>query len=270
MKEKKTMATNERMSAIKQTATLKGDTQMNTNRETSAMKESNMKITASNLIRWTGLAAIAAGIYFAAIQPIHPPDVVASVTTSAWAIITPLKTAMCLLFLLGWTGLYARQVKEAGWLGLAGFLLLSLSWALQTAFVFAEAFIMPLLATTAPKFVDGYLGIGAGRASEVNLGALPTLYTLVGILYMLGGLLFGIATLRAGILPRWAAGLLAVASALTPAAALLPHATQRLAAIPVGLAVAWLGFALLSERREQASEPVPGKVSSQLSPTAAE
>jgi len=175
-----------------------------------------------------------------------------------------LKTAMCLLFLLGITGLYARQVKETGWLGLAGFLLLSLCWALQTAFVFAEAFIMPLLATTAPKFVDGYLGTAAGRASEVNLGALPALYTLVGILYVLGGLLFGIATLRAGILPRWAAGLLAVASVLTPAAALFPHQIQRFAAIPVALALAWLGYALWSERREQASEPLPGKASPQF------
>src|SRR5438876_6780381 len=164
-KGEKTMANNERMSAIKQTATLKGDKQMKTNRETSVMKESKMKITASKLIRWTGLSAIVAGLIFAGYQPIQPPEVLSSVTTSAWAIITPLKTAMCLLFLLSWTGLYARQVKEAGWLGLAGFLLLSLSWALQTAFVFAEAFIMPLLATTAPKFVDGYLVIGAGRAS---------------------------------------------------------------------------------------------------------
>ncbi|GHO97159.1 hypothetical protein KSF_072070 [Reticulibacter mediterranei] len=240
---------------------------MNTNHETSAMKERNMKITASNLIRWTGLSAIIAGIIFAGIQPIHPPDVLASVTTSAWGIITPLKTVMCLLFLLSWTGIYARQVKEAGWLGLAGFLLLSLSWALQTAFVFAETFIVPLLATTAPKFVDGFLGLATGHASEVNLGILPTLYTLVGISYMLGGLLFGIATFRASILPRWAAGLLAVASALTPAAALLPHQIQRLAAIPVALALIWLGYALWSERREQASSD---KVSSQLHSTGAE
>src|SRR4051812_16954396 len=149
---------------------------MNTNRETSVMKGRNMKITASNLIRWTGLSAIIAGIIFAGIQPIHPPDVLASVTTSAWAIITPLKTAMCLLFLLGWTGIYARQIKEAGWLGLAGFLLLGLSWALQTAFVFAETFIIPLLSTTTTKFVDGFLGIATGHASEVNLGVLPALY----------------------------------------------------------------------------------------------
>jgi hypothetical protein len=42
---------------------------------------------------------------------------------------------------------------------------------------------------------------------------------------------------------------------LTPAAALLPHAIQRYAAIPVGLAIAWLGYALWTERRAQASDP---------------
>jgi hypothetical protein len=218
-----------------------------------------MKITAANLIRWAGLAAVVAGIIFAGIQPIHPPDVVASVTTDAWAIITRLKTAMCLLFLLGILGIYARQVEAAGWLGLAGFLLFGLSWALQTAFVFAETFILPLLATDVPEFVDGVLGMSHGRASEVDLGALPALYALVGILYLLGGLLLGIATLRAGILPRGAAGLLAVTATLTPAAALLPHHIQRLAAVPMGVALAWLGYALWSERRAPASEASPGR-----------
>ena len=231
-----------------------------------------MKITASRVIRWAGLSAMAAGIIFAGIQPIHPPDVLSSVTTSAWAIITTLKTVMCHLFLIGITGLYARQVERAGWLGLAGFLLLTLSWWLQTAFVFAEAYILPPLATTAPKFVDGTLGtLAAGRASEVNLGALPAIYNLgVAISYVLGGLLFGIATLRAGILPRWPAGLLAVAAVLTPAAALLPHAIQRLAAIPVALAIAWLGYALWSERRARASDPAPGTGSAPQRRTTAE
>ena len=224
-----------------------------------------------NLIRWTGIAAIAAGIIFAGIQPIHPADELASVTTSAWTIITTMKTVMCLLFLVGITGIYARQVKEAGWLGLAGFLLLILSWWAQTAYVFAEAFILPELTTAAPAFVDSFLGIFNGRPGEMTIGALPTIYSLlIGIPYMLGGVLFGIATLRAGILPRNAAGLLAVAAAVTPAAALLPHAIQRYAAVPTGLAVVWLGFALWAERREQAAASVPGRTLPQLSQTGAE
>src|SRR5918999_4512628 len=219
-----------------------------------------MKITASSLIRWSGLAALVAGLIFAGIQPIHPPDVLSSVTTGAWTIIISLKFAMCLLFLIGIAGIYARQVERAGWLGLAGFLLLILCWWLQSAYVFAETFILPQLATSAPPFVVSFLGIASGNPGEMNIGPLPAIYSLgIGIPYMLGGLLFGIATLRAGILPRWPAGLLAVAAVLTPAATLLPHAIQRLAAIPVGLALAWLGYALWSERREQAAEPAPGR-----------
>src|ERR687889_2151932 len=138
-----------------------------------------MKITASSLIRWSGLAALVAGLIFAVIQPIHPADVVASVSTAAWAIIAPLKTVMCLLFLIGITGIYARQVDEAGWLGLAGFLLLIVCWWLQTAFVFAETFIAPPLARTAPGFVDGYLGISWGHTGGVQLRALPAMYRLL-------------------------------------------------------------------------------------------
>ena len=224
-----------------------------------------MKITSSNLMRLAGLCAVPAGIIFAAIQPIHPPDVVESVTTSAWAIITSLKFAMCLLFLVGITGMYARQVDKAGWLGLAGFVLLIVSWWLLTAFVFAEAFILPPLASIAPEFVDALLGISYGHTGSVNLGAVPTIFSLgVGVSYMLGGLLFGIATFRAGVLPRLPAGLLALAATLTPLAALLPHAQQRYAAVPVALAIAWLGYALWSERRASAAQAAPATVGARL------
>ena len=136
-----------------------------TNRQT-AVKESKMKITASNVIRWSGLAAMGSGIIFIAIQPIHPLDILSSVTTSAWAIVQSLKFTMAILGLLGIAGLYARQVEKAGWLGLAAYLLFSLFYALTAALVFAEAFILPLLATEAPKFVEGSLGLPARLASE--------------------------------------------------------------------------------------------------------
>lgn len=213
---------------------------------------------------------MAAGIIFAGIQPFHPPDVLASVTTGTWAIITSLKLAMCFFFLLGITGIYARQVEEAGWLGLVGYLLFSLGWMLQTGFVFAEPLILPVLASAAPKFVESYLGVVNGSPGAMNIGALVPVYALVGILYLLGGLIFGIATFRARVLPRWPAALLAVVALLTPAAVLLPHATQRLAAVPMGIAMAWLGYALLTERRKQVSEPVPGRVNPQLVQTPAE
>jgi hypothetical protein len=51
---------------------------------------------------------------------------------------------------------------------------------------------------------------------------------------------------------------------------LLPHAVQRLAAIPVALAIAWLGYALLTERRARASEPATNTGSPQQRRIAAE
>lgn len=205
--------------------------------------------TAAQLMRWSGLAAIAAGVIFCAIQPIHPADVVASVTTSAWSTVIAFKLAMCLLFLVGISGLYARQADKTGWLGLAGFVFLVLSWWLQTGFVFAEAFVLPVIAGPTPAFVESFLGVANGSPGEMPIGALPGTYAAVGLLYMAGGILFGIATVRAGVLPRAPAILLAVAALVTPAAALLPHEMQRYAAIPVGVAVAWLGYALWSEKR---------------------
>ena len=213
------------------------------------------------LIRWTGLAAVAAGAIFAGIQPIHPPDLLASVTTTPWAIVIGLKFAMCLLFLVGITGIYIKQSSKAGWLGFAGFALLILSWWLQTGFVFVEAFVLPVLPDAAPGFISSFLGM-VNPASPVlmDVGALASVYAVVGIFYMLGGLVFGIATVRAGVLPRLPAIVLAVAAVLTPLAVLLPHEIQRFAAVPVGLALAWLGYTLWSMR----SGAAPAELSSSL------
>src|SRR5215207_7450629 len=197
-----------------------------------------MKTTASNLIRWAGLSAVLGGSLFIIMQPIHPPDTLSSVTTSAWAIVHYVGVVMCLLTLLGIAGIYARQVKESGLLGLAGFLVFSLMWTLTAAFQFAESLILPLLATDAPKFVEGFLGITSGSPSEVSLGILPAVYSLTSVLYLLGGVLLGLATFHAGVLPRWAGGALAVATvAPLGLSLLLPHEFIRLAAVPIGVAL---------------------------------
>jgi hypothetical protein len=170
-----------------------------------------MKVTTAGLIRWAGLAAIGAGFLFVVIQLIHPSDELASITTARWALVHVLGLTMSLLALLGITGIYARQAERAGWLGFAGYLLFGLFWALTMVFQFVEAFVSPVLATEAPRFVEGWLGMIDGSPSAVDLGALPTLYALTGFVgYVLGGLLFGVATLRARVLPRWTGGLLAL------------------------------------------------------------
>jgi hypothetical protein len=228
-----------------------------------------MKITASNLLGGAGLSAMVAGIIFAVVGLIHPPQIVSSVTTGTWTIVHLLTIAMSFFGLLGIAGIYARQVKAAGWFGLAGFLLLSLWFVLVTGFTFFEAFILPLLASDSPKFAESFLGIFTGSAGETSVGALATLWSLLGVVYILGNVLFGIATFRGGILSRWAAGLLGLGAVSSPAFALLPQSFAPLAAVPVGLGLAWLGYALWSERREPGSQPAPARERALLSPTPA-
>jgi hypothetical protein len=226
-------------------------------------------MNARNLIRWAGLAALVAGICFVALGLLHPPDILSSVTTSRWAITHAVAIALSVFGLLGVTGLYARQMEAAGWLGLAGYLLWSLWLVLFLPFNFVEAFILPLLATVAPTFAEGFLGIITRSAGEASFGVLASLWALSDILFLLGGLVFGIATLRAGILSRWAAGVFTVGIGLAPATALLPHELAPLVAVPIGLGLAWLGYALWSERPERAADPVAGRGSPQLRPTGA-
>lgn len=218
-------------------------------------EESTMKITSSKLIRWAGFPAMLAGILFVVIQPVHPPDTLTSVTTSTWAVVHSLTIVMSVLGLFGIAGIYARQVEKVGWLGLAGYIAFSLFLLVTLAWTFAEAFISPVLATEAPTFVEGFLGIVSGHPSEINLGALPTLYLSAGAFVLVGCLVFGIAILRAGILSRWAAGVFAFGGpASAVVVSLLPHEYERIAAVPIGVGLAWLGYSLWSERPEPAAE----------------
>jgi hypothetical protein len=208
----------------------------------------------ANLIRVSGLFAIAAGSIFAGIQPIHPPDFVASVTTMPWAVIISLKFAMCLFFLVATAGLYFKQAAKAGWLGFAGFALFTLSWWLQTGYVFVDLFVLPPLASVSPEFVDSFLGIVNQHPGTLDIGAMGSVYGVLGLLYLVGGIVLGIATFRAGVLPRVPSAVLAVAALVTPAAALLPHEFQRYAAIPMGIAFIWLGLALWLDKRAASTE----------------
>jgi hypothetical protein len=165
---------------------------------------------------------------------------------------------------IGLAGLYARQATKAGWLGFAGFVMLSAWMVLIMGFSFVEAFVLPRVATSSPGFVQGWMGMFNGHPSPVNLGALPALWTLTAPLYIGGGLLFGIATFRAGILPRGAAVLLAIGTVLAPVASQLSLTWQPKIAIPTGLALAWLGYALMIER-----EPAPAQLDRPLAAAAA-
>lgn len=234
---------------------------MNANQKTG--KQFPRKITASNLIRWAGFSAMIAGVFFVLVGMLHPLNILSSVTTTQWAIVHILATAMGFFGLFGLTGIYARQVEESGWLGLAGYILMSLWLVNLSHFTFIEVFVLPPLVTQAPTVVESFLGIFTKSAGAITFGALPTIYDLNGFIgYMIGGVLLGIATFRARILPRWAGALLAVGAVLVPFAAVLPPVHEAKVTIPGGVALVWLGYSLWAERRQRAVEPVSGRASS--------
>ncbi len=217
-----------------------------------------MKITIQSLIRASGPTAIVGGLSYALVGVFHPPNILASVTTPTWLVVHVLAMGTSIFGLLGLTGIYARHAEKSGWLGLVGYLLLNFWLAIILGFTFVEVFILPALASIAPAFVDAWLGMFNGTASEINLGALSTVWTLTGPLYILGGILFGIATFRARVLSRWAGVLLAVGTAMGPLAAFLPLDLQPKIAVPAGLALAWLGYSLWSERRAKSASALTG------------
>ena len=227
-----------------------------------------MKVTTNGLIRASGIAALAAGLLFVVIQPLHPADELTSVTTPAWSIIHQATCLMLVLFLAGLTGIYASQVEEAGWLGLGGYIALSLGLLITAAFTFVEAFIEPILAATSPGFVAGLLGMVEGVPSDVDLGALPTIYSISSALFLGGCIVFGIATIRARVLSRPAAALFAFGIILSaPLTAALD--APRIAAVPIGLGLAWLGASLWARRRSPAEVSLSRPVTTAESTVAA-
>ena len=116
----------------------------------------NQIITPDNLIRATGPFAISAGLIFAGIQPIHPPDFVASVTTMPWAVILT-SSSLCACSSSSVRRALPAPDVEGRMLGLVAFVMFAGAWWLQASYVFAELFVLPPLASVSPELVDSFL-----------------------------------------------------------------------------------------------------------------
>jgi hypothetical protein len=226
-----------------------------------------MKVTTTGLIRSTGIVAMVAGALFVLVQVIHPAETVEAVAGDAWAPVHYLTFAMLALFVVGVAGIYARQVENLGWLGLAGFAILSIGLLLNIAGAAIEAFVEPLLATSNPDFVSAFNGMVMGTPYDVDLGAIPAVWNVGSATFVGGSLLFGIANLRAGVLSRWASGIFAFGLAVgLPAASVIGNV--RLAAVPISIGLAWLGYSLWAEGRKQ-SAPAPATSTARPDPATA-
>lgn len=230
-----------------------------------------MAITTTTLTRAAGLSAVVAGLLFIAVQIKHPHLDVAFVTTTEWKIRQSMKVLMATLSLAGITGMYLRQVRQTGVLGLLGYVVFSAGYLVMLSIEVVGLCVLPSLAHSAPGYVNDVLAVATGGTATGDIGLMQPLSLLSGIGYMAGGVIFGIALFRAGILAlaRWASVLLAAGTAATMAIPVLPQVNQRLFAVPTGVALIGLGYSLWREQRIPAARPVPSTVSPQLDPAGA-
>src|SRR5919106_2621464 len=208
-----------------------------------------MTVTTTTLTRAAGIAAAAAGLIFIGVQINHPHLDTTSITTTEVAIRNSLKVLMAALALAGITGIYLRQVRQAGVLGLAGYLLLGAFYLLLVPIEFIAAYVLPSIAGTDPSYVKDVIAAATGGTPTGDIGALGTVIQVQGLTYLAGGLVFGIALYRAGVLARWAAALLAVGTVATLALSVLPESFNRPFAVPTGVALIGLGISLWRDQR---------------------
>jgi hypothetical protein len=208
-----------------------------------------MTITPTALSRSAGVAAILAGLTFIGVQIGHPHLDVTSVGTVEWTIRNSAKAVFAALGLAAITGMYLRQVKQMGVIGLVGYLLLSSGYLLILGTALIAGYVLPSLADTDAAYVDAVLAAAAGGMPASDIGSLHPALLVEGFAYLAGGLLFGIALFRARVLARWAAMLLAVGAVLTVALPALSDHAYRLLAYPHAVALIGLGYSLWRSHR---------------------
>ena len=227
-----------------------------------------MTITPRKLTRAAGLSAVVGGLLFIAVQINHPVLTATFSTTTEYAVREGMKILMAVFSLIGITGIYLRQVRQTGVLGLIGYVVLGIGYVALFSNQIVGVFVLPRLAASQPGFVNDVFAV-ATSAPAGDIGPLQFVVIKAGIAYIIGGIIFGVALFRAGILARWAAGLLTVGALATFVTPLLPELVQRLFAVPVSVALIGLGYSLWREQRVPTRESVTSIPTAQLDPAGA-
>ena len=113
-----------------------------------------MSITTTKLTRWAGLCAAAAGLLFIGVQINHPHLDAEFATTTEYTVRQTLKVLMAGLSLVGITGMYLRQVTQAGVLGLVGYLVFGAGYLIMISVEVIGAVVLPTIARTTPGYVN--------------------------------------------------------------------------------------------------------------------
>lgn len=152
-----------------------------------------------------------------------------------------------MLIAAGLPGMYIRQAKPIGTVGFIGFVLTTFGVLLALGMALFATIVVPWIATAAPKLQY------AGPTSLFIL--LYGAFLLLGI----GSLVLGLAMAQANALPR-GVGVLLLLSGLANVVAIPAWPISVVGFIGQVLfagALAWVGYALVSRRAEEAMSPQP-------------
>ena len=110
-------------------------------------------LSSSQLIRWSGLMNIFAGLLYALETLLHPARDIhqlavitqQSVLGVSWYVSHTLGIAAGLLGMLGLIGLYVWQFDRLGWLGLVGFVTALIGTVMLAGTLVPDAYVFPVL-----------------------------------------------------------------------------------------------------------------------------
>jgi uncharacterized membrane protein YciS (DUF1049 family) len=185
-------------------------------------------------VRWGGLAALLAGVLLVVSEllRLYIDLIDPNLYRSVFVFNGVLGLLLSVLVQLGLVGLYARQARAAGTLGLVGFVLAFVGVNLSMGASFVDAFAKPVVwPWEDPEYFERTVAALAIFAPG----------------FVLGWVLFGVATLRTRVYPR-ASVMLLIAGALI---LLLP---LLLGGIVFAVALAWMGYVLFTGRGEEAPQ----------------
>ena len=211
----------------------------------------------AGLLRWSGLAVVAAGVLMVVATLLHPThETATTIVASEGRLIAAhvTYTLSWLLVLLGLPGLFAAQRASMGRLGVAGFLA-AFAGTYLIAVTGNFGFLAPVLAKKSPAVLDA-------------LNQYPPVVVINGlaaVTFMIGYVLFGIAMTRTA--PSWPrlsgilvavgapAHLLGFGLAQLVSPALWPIAV--VGSVSLGAGLAWPGYRLW--RTPAASDQSPSR-----------
>ena len=146
------------------------------------------------------------------------------------------------LFVLGLGALFARQSHRGGILGLVGYVLLV--WA-RMYFAASDAVALGVLAGV----------ISNEEIAQVPSYALPS--SIMPWVWVAGLIVFGISIYQAQVFPKYTGALLVLMGLLQPLTGPLAF-TRPIYATCYFVALAWLGWILLTDKSVVSREPTPG------------